>query len=430
MFRGTRLHVDSGCWSSGGLVIRTSNHVKVCLDVLADHLVEEVSIDPGGASTGYVEGVFTAFDLTYIENLLVNFADLVWRLEERGIGSPRLLLDAVWSRLADALRQNHNRPAVLKAVGRAAAYQPAPALQFARSAEAVDLHEFEQDQINQILRTAAYDPRHTREAVRCLWNKARSDTRRPNSHPSSAARLLTELAGFARFKPPEVSDRVLGLIQEFMEDADAFAADFTPLDVADELLKREVEDNEGTETGITLRRLGLNYEVVGPVRRKALAMVRDAVFMPDHKAQRRAVKSIEAVLYGFLPAFGRTLQDDEIEWQDQERFDVLDSIQDRLQSGDIAPGLEFALRLTLTSARGTHPNDPLTTRINSVLALPSPHEQYVGLLSAVSIPVWQEPGIPDHSEAERACTAPGFLDTHLCYAAWRSSYSSRASIGV
>ena len=29
-----------------------------------------------------------------------------------------------------------------------------------------------------------------------------------------------------------------------------------------------------------------------------------------------------------------------------------------------------------------------------------------------------------------SCTAPGSLDTHLCYAAWRSSYSSRASIGV
>ena len=28
------------------------------------------------------------------------------------------------------------------------------------------------------------------------------------------------------------------------------------------------------------------------------------------------------------------------------------------------------------------------------------------------------------------CTAPGSLDTHLCYAVWRSSYSSRASIGV
>ena len=38
------------------------------------------------------------------------------------------------------------------------------------------------------------------------------------------------------------------------------------------------------------------------------------------------------------------------------------------------------------------------------------------------------------TEAEYAqywnCTAPGSLDTHLCYAAWRSSYSSRASIGV
>ena len=30
----------------------------------------------------------------------------------------------------------------------------------------------------------------------------------------------------------------------------------------------------------------------------------------------------------------------------------------------------------------------------------------------------------------KRCTAPGSLDTHLCYAAWRSSYSSRASIGV
>ena len=34
------------------------------------------------------------------------------------------------------------------------------------------------------------------------------------------------------------------------------------------------------------------------------------------------------------------------------------------------------------------------------------------------------------SEQTYYCTAPGSLDTHLCYAAWRSTYSSRASIGV
>ncbi len=33
-------------------------------------------------------------------------------------------------------------------------------------------------------------------------------------------------------------------------------------------------------------------------------------------------------------------------------------------------------------------------------------------------------------QSDRPCTAPGSLDTYLCYAAWRSSYSSRASIGV
>ena len=39
-------------------------------------------------------------------------------------------------------------------------------------------------------------------------------------------------------------------------------------------------------------------------------------------------------------------------------------------------------------------------------------------------------GSRDACQEGGTCTAPGSLDTHLCYAAWRSSYSSRASIGV
>ena len=230
-----------------GLVIRTSNYVKVCLDVLADHLVEIVAIDADGASTGYVESVFSAFDLTYIENLLVNLADLVWRLEERGTSSPKVLLDTVWTRLGEALTQDQSRSTVLEAVRRAAVYQPGPALRFARSADWVALHEFERDKINEILQIAAYDPLHTQEAVSRLWSEARSDTRRPNAYPSHAGRLLTELAGFGRFKPPGISDRVLDLMKDRMEDADAFDRDFTPLSIADQLLKREIEDNESTE---------------------------------------------------------------------------------------------------------------------------------------------------------------------------------------
>ena len=38
--------------------------------------------------------------------------------------------------------------------------------------------------------------------------------------------------------------------------------------------------------------------------------------------------------------------------------------------------------------------------------------------------------VSDELDESLDCTAPGSLDTHLCYAAWRSSYSSRASIGV
>ena len=37
---------------------------------------------------------------------------------------------------------------------------------------------------------------------------------------------------------------------------------------------------------------------------------------------------------------------------------------------------------------------------------------------------------PVTASTHAPCTAPGFLDTRLRYAAWRSSYSSRASSGV
>ena len=38
--------------------------------------------------------------------------------------------------------------------------------------------------------------------------------------------------------------------------------------------------------------------------------------------------------------------------------------------------------------------------------------------------------LPSKGEVQDSCTAPGFLDTRLRYAAGRSSYASRASIGV
>ena len=69
-----------------------------------------------------------------------------------------------------------------------------------------------------------------------------------------------------------------------------------------------------------------------------------------------------------------------------------------------------------TCTAAVRPNRPIKARGSGSLFLMVPF----ATASAMTTP----------TGFHRYCTAPGFLDTRLRYAAWRSSYSSRASLGV
>ena len=98
--------------------------------------------------------------------------------------------------------------------------------------------------------------------------------------------------------------------------------------------------------------------------------------------------------------------------------------------GDVADGLSLPGGRALTHRAATPQARHHFTRLDQIdqLVAASEADADLGfmarLLALCSLPR------TNPKQRLQYCTAPGSLDTHLCYAAWRSSYSSRASIGV
>jgi hypothetical protein len=380
-----------------GLIGRRGSAIRVIPDVLADRLVRVASADETGRPTGYVDRVYELFGLTYIENVLASVAELTWRLSQEGHQSP--LLDRIWADLRQrAADTSWHRSEVLRAVRAAAVYQPDHAFAFAQAASELGLERGEHDEVAEIVRVVAYHPRYTAHAFDELWPRAIVDERPTNAYPSHAARLLTELAGYAPFKSGEFSERILELARPRMRDPGAFSGPFTPLDLADAVLEREAEIHEGTETGITLRAAALNYRVVQPLRSRAIDMIREALFMNEPAAQMRAVKSVSKILYGFLPAFGRRQSDEEREWQDDERLQMLDLVEERLRATP-STALRLALLRELESsvAPGESAVDLRTRAILDRYELGTDGL----LLSAFCVPSWDERTVREHEEQVR-----------------------------
>lgn len=392
VLRGIRILLERG------LAVQRSGRIRVTPDVLADHLIRIVAATPDGHSTGYVERVFGAFGLSYLDNLLANGAELAWRLREER-SQPTAVLDPVWRELTNLLENAKlGRSTVLKAVRRAAIYEPRQAFELAKRAATLNPDDWDQDEIMEIIRVASYDPAHTAEAVRLLWGRTKSDQRRRNSYPSHAGRVLTELAAWGPYKAVEFNARILELAQGLMSEGDAFSTEFTPLDIADSALKHEGEDTEGTDTGITIRAFALNYPAVQSARSRAVGMVREALFMADQRAQSRAMKSVTSLLHPSLPSFGRIVSDQEREWQDRERLVILEIVEGRLHSKPSAV-LHFAIHHELEKAVRWS-SDMVENRIAEIISR-SPVSDQALAISAVCVPAWDEPGEHEDGEDER-----------------------------
>ena len=186
---------------SAGLLIRSGRMYRIAPDMFADFLLEQAAVSSTGASNGYADALYKHFGSDYLAHLLQNIAELDFRVVDEG--SPSLLAN-VWNDITVQFQNsdNYQKIQLLKGIEPAAFYQPNPVMQLVRLArqlpqsttaseqnsdESFDFSN--QDVLNSlpsILRAVAYQPAFREEAVKVLWQLAKSDSRRPNSYPEHA----------------------------------------------------------------------------------------------------------------------------------------------------------------------------------------------------------------------------------------------------
>src|SRR5262249_55682518 len=128
----------------------------------------------------------------------------------------------------------------------------------------------------------------------------------------------------------------------------------------------ECDFTESEGFTIHIGTVGLNYDVVRPVREKALRVVEACLNSGNPKIALGATKSIEKVLSGFLPAGVRQITEDEVKWQMTERLAALRIVEARLKRETSTPLLR-QLRSVLRRARPRVKDNPLLAPIDGLL---------------------------------------------------------------
>jgi transcriptional regulator with XRE-family HTH domain len=265
--------------SEAGVLFRRGGRYRLSPDLLADHIIENACVGPGGASTGYAEKVFACAGERYIENVLLNLGKLDWRLSNGEPCNSRLL-DGIWSQLTPS--SDYGDP-YIKAVTAVAYFQPDRALSFAE--KLIRNGEYVRD-LPQLIKyttfTFAYIPR----ACECLWELGKGDARELNPNPGHAIRILSELCAVEPNKPIQFNEAIVEFGLSLIGRDDVWQHRYSPFDILKGVLHPEGHTTESDGRRIVLKKFRVNLVAVASLRTKVV----DAIIATlSHRNLRPAV---------------------------------------------------------------------------------------------------------------------------------------------
>jgi hypothetical protein len=344
-----------------GVLIRAGQRIRIVPDVLGDYLLENACVNQRNETTGFAEVVFREFRDVFLSNLLKNLAELDWRISQREISSKLLL--AIWEQLTNEFTAGgaELRSHLLKELKNIAPFQPKPMMALVRIAMDTKAKESkfyswtisQEDvlsEVPEVLEGIALEPTLLADSVNRLWDLTHYGDRVRDQ----SKRALEGLVAYRRYKHVQFNERMTDLVTELTKKPDAFDSKFSPLDLVDELLDREVDHTELNGRTFTLTAFPLNYSNVRGIRNKALATIESLLFSNIPRASTRAVDSLERVLSGYLPKFRAELSPEERAWQNEERMHVLDIMERRIKAGDVPIPLARQIKSSLRGLIPSH----------------------------------------------------------------------------
>jgi hypothetical protein len=364
-----------------GIVVRRRDAARIVPDVLADYLLEKASVGPNHYVTGYADAVFDSFHEGHLANLLKNLAELDWRITQRDPQSR--LLENIWSRIREEFRAQNaqERRQLLGEMAKVVGFQPAAVhslLQIAMDdpAETSYKYGFEvtAEQANrsvpELLAVTIYDEGSSADAFRRLWLLSQSGPEETKNH---ARRALKEAIGYQKYKSLSYNARVLSHVESLAAVPDAYVGEFTPLDLLNEVLNREVSHVEQQGRSFSVSALAVNYGNVNPLRARALQAIANCLENSHLRISVEAVDSLSHVLSEFHPSMRMEVSTEEQDWQDSERFHALDLLTARVERGSLPLPLVWRIRKLLfwviERSRLTAKVKEAATQLNGKLAL-------------------------------------------------------------
>lgn len=366
--------------ASNGIVTPRPKPVRVLPDVLSDYLLEDRCISAAGRSTRYADRVYEFFGAHSLKNLMRNLAELDWRRGQSGENGLNLL-NEIWADIFQRFGagDEYERYRILTDISGGAIYQPDQVIGLVRAAidNPIQLEassegsryrggqDYVLSAIPSLLEATAFHPDRLSESVTTLWELAKKETRR-SSTADSAKTVLKRLASWHRFGDPALTFAMLVQAIRLSRRADAFAGDFTPFTLIEQMLEREGEFNEWEdERTMSFGGFGLNYAAVGPVRESALDYLEFAL-EHDGNPALHAVSIMQDLLHSFLNRVGRLSSEEEKDWQNRERERCLQALLLRYEQPG-SPLLKAKIYNALRSA--TAINCPEPTRQTAAAAL-------------------------------------------------------------
>jgi hypothetical protein len=340
-----------------GVLLRSKTGSRITPDLLGDYLLEDASFDNQGEPTGFADEVFEAFETSHLSNLLKNLAELDWRITQDKPDSE--LLNSIWSKLYTRFRSQkaHDRIAFLLEAKAIAVFQPRKVLDLVAIAmdepaepgrDFAIFRERTQDdvvmEVPALLEDIIYDESSTEEAFRRLWVLLRY----PSDDVRQRARKALETAMEYRWnKNPLYNQRFLSLVESMVLDSTTYRRDFSPLDLVDKLLDREIENTTLKGRSVSIGFLPVPYEMVDGLRTGALRAIDSALYSEVPKVAVRAARSMAKAWSEFHPRFRNLPTKEEQEWQDRERLTALEMIERRIEAGRLSLPLTWKIDRSL-----------------------------------------------------------------------------------